>query len=299
MQSTIATIVQASRPKFVILAPVCVLVGVAAAVYAQAHINVALVMCCFGIATLGHISVNLLNEYHDATSGLDERTEKTPFSGGSGALQDNPSAAKAVKGFGLLSLFALTLLGLYVISQVHVVMSAIGLIGIMVVLTYTPWLNRNPWLCLFAPGLGFGLLMVIGTYAALTGTVDPLIVCISLPVFCLVNNLLLLNQFPDAVVDKSVGRDHFVIRYGYQSAALSYFVLAMLAYISVIISVVASLLPDWSLLSLIGLPISILIAIKAGQFEANNVQAILPFLGLNVLVTLIVPLILAFTLFLA
>ena len=36
--------------------------------------------------TAAHISVNALNEYLDFRSGLDARTVRTPFSGGSGAL---------------------------------------------------------------------------------------------------------------------------------------------------------------------------------------------------------------------
>jgi 1,4-dihydroxy-2-naphthoate octaprenyltransferase len=265
----------------------------------QAEINFTLVLCCLSIATFGHISVNLFNEYYDAKSGLDESTQKTPFSGGSGALQQNPAALNAVKQFGIISLLIVVVLGVYIASQVHLLLSVIGLIGIAIVLAYTPWLNQKTWLCLIAPGFGFGFLMVVGTYAALTGAISLFAICISLPVFCLVNNLLLLNQFPDVLADQSVGRKHFVIRYGYKGAALAYFGFVMVAYFAIVILTIVKLLPVWSLFALIGLPIGLLVALKASQYEPKNVKAFLPFMGINVMLTLGVPLILAITLFFA
>jgi 1,4-dihydroxy-2-naphthoate polyprenyltransferase len=40
---------------------------------------------------------------------------------------------------------------------------AIGALGLFSI--YTPWLNRIPLLCLIAPGLVFGALMVNGAYS--------------------------------------------------------------------------------------------------------------------------------------
>ena len=45
----------------------------------------------------------------------------------------------------------------------------IGLLGLVLVVSYTPWITRHPLLCLVAPGLGFGPVMVLGTLVALTG----------------------------------------------------------------------------------------------------------------------------------
>ena len=43
-------------------------------------------LCC-------HVSVNAFNEYYDFRSGLDARTRRTPFSGGSGTLPGKPELA--------------------------------------------------------------------------------------------------------------------------------------------------------------------------------------------------------------
>ena len=53
-------------------------------------------------AVSAHISVNMLNEYFDFKSGLDLKTEITAFSGGSGALPDNPEMAGTILIIGLV-----------------------------------------------------------------------------------------------------------------------------------------------------------------------------------------------------
>lgn len=299
MYSISATVFQSTRPKFIVLAPICVLLGVSGAFYQYGEIDVVLTIYCLLIGIFAHTSVNLLNEYQDAKSGLDKYTEKTPFSGGSGALQKHPAACKAVGIVGYLSLAVFCMLGLYVVLQINALFSIIGLVGIAVVLTYTPWLNQQAWLCLVAPGLGFGLLMVNGTYAVLTGGVDSISVWLSISVFCLTNNLLLLNQYPDAIADKTVGRKHFVIRYGYKKSSLVYLIFAVGAYLSIIILVLNNTLPNVSLLALIGLPFNMMVAAKAKNYQTNNIGRLLPYMALNVTVTLAVPLIVAITLFFA
>jgi hypothetical protein len=52
-----------------------------------------MVLLIFIGALFAHISVNTLNEYFDFKSGLDLTANKTPFSGGSGALPNTPDVA--------------------------------------------------------------------------------------------------------------------------------------------------------------------------------------------------------------
>ena len=75
-----------TRPQFLILTPICVLVGVAAAAYDDFDLNPVHVILTLVGALLAHISVNVLNDYFDYRSGIDLATKRTPFSGGSGIL---------------------------------------------------------------------------------------------------------------------------------------------------------------------------------------------------------------------
>ncbi|MDQ4422556.1 MAG: hypothetical protein QF808_01485, partial [Thalassolituus sp.] len=78
--STFTTTLKTTRPPFLILTPVCLLMGFAASGYSP-QLNPDLIWVVLG-ALLAHISVNMLNEYQDFKSGLDLVTDRTPFSGG-------------------------------------------------------------------------------------------------------------------------------------------------------------------------------------------------------------------------
>ena len=78
-------LLQSMRGPFLVLTPVCVLLGVGTVVANKAPVDWSLLFLCLLGALLAHISVNALNEYADFRSGLDLATLRTPFSGGSGA----------------------------------------------------------------------------------------------------------------------------------------------------------------------------------------------------------------------
>lgn len=100
------------RRPFLILTPVCVFLGVSTVVASQISVDLQLLLILLG-AVLAHVSVNTLNEYFDFKSGLDLTTTKTRFSGGSGALPENPDMANAVLTIGLVSLLATSLIGFF------------------------------------------------------------------------------------------------------------------------------------------------------------------------------------------
>jgi len=84
------TVLQATRPSFLVLTPSCVFLGVSTSFTASSPVNFFMFILVLVGAISAHISVNTLNEYYDFKSGLDLKTVKTPFSGGSGALPGNP-----------------------------------------------------------------------------------------------------------------------------------------------------------------------------------------------------------------
>lgn len=164
----------------------------------------------------------MLNEYHDFQSGLDLSTDRTPFSGGSGALPKRPEQAKTVLRTALVLLALCILSGLYLMQKNLTLLMPLGLLGIFIVLTYTPVLNRHPIACLLSAGIGFGPIIVMGTHISLTGDLTELALLTSLIPMCLVNNLLLLNQFPDIDADRAAGRFHLLIAYGRTTGAKVY-----------------------------------------------------------------------------
>ncbi|MHB8109035.1 MAG: prenyltransferase, partial [Syntrophorhabdaceae bacterium] len=182
---------------FLILTPMCILVGISTAMFAGTKINALSVILIVIGAVCSHISVNALNEYCDFKSGLDSRTTRTPFSGGSGALQERPDKAGAALATGIISLLLCFAIGMYFVFTVGILLLPLGLLGIALIIFYTQWITKRPIICLVAPGLAFGPLMVLGTHFVLTGSYSWTALLASLVPGFLVSDLLLLNQFPD------------------------------------------------------------------------------------------------------
>lgn len=245
----LSTLMQTTRPNFLILTPVCVLLGLSLCADAWQVSDITVWLIMLG-ALCAHISVNMLNEYHDFTSSLDLHTNKTPFSGGSGALPANPSAAKAVFITGVVTLLITIAIGIYFIALKGMDILPIGIIGVLVVVCYTRWINRIPVLCLIASGLGFGLLMVLGTYVVITGELNTQVVVVSLIPFLLINNLLLLNQYPDITADAKVGRRTLPIAYGISVSNAVYAVQLIGAYMLLVYTVFTGQLALFSLIAL-------------------------------------------------
>jgi 1,4-dihydroxy-2-naphthoate octaprenyltransferase len=193
------------RLPFLVLTPACVLLGAATADWSGSPLNFYYLALALIGAVGAHISVNALNEYHDFASGLDFNTEPTPFSGGSGTLPRNPYKSHVALITGISSITVTVLVGIYFLRVRGLWLLPVGLLGLVTIVTYTKWVTRNAFLCLIAPGLGFGPCMVMGTDFVLTGTYSWSSFIASLVPFFLVSDLLLLNQFPDVEADRTVG----------------------------------------------------------------------------------------------
>jgi 1,4-dihydroxy-2-naphthoate octaprenyltransferase len=286
------------RVPFLLLTPACIAVGVGTA-YWQTHEIAAFQIVLILLGGLAsHICVNVLNEYFDFTSGLDARTQRTPFSGGSGMLQTHPTMRKSTLALGGAAFAVAAIVGLHFVWLRGWLLLPLGLLGLLLLTTYTIWLAREPILCLIAPGLGFGILMVMGTHFALTGAYSWIAFVASLVPTFLVSDLLLLNQFPDVDADRSVGRRNFPITIGRRSSAVLYGVLLLLAYASVVVGVILGLLPRLSLLAILS-AVPAWKAYQGAYRNADNVPALIPSMGLNVVVNLAAPVFLAVGLFIA
>ena len=285
------TVLRSFRPPFLLLTPVCVFLGVASACAAGLQVHYFQVLLAGLGALLAHIAVNALNEYEDFESGLDLKTLRTPFSGGSGALPADHGSAGAVRIAALAALAGTVAIGLYFLWREGWTLLGLGLPGVLLIVSYTRWLNQVPWLCLVAPGAGFGISMVLGTQLAVAGEFSRVGFAAALLEFFLVNNLLLLNQFPDIEADRSVGRNHFSIAYGARAGAWAYGAIVVAAVVTVVVAGALRLFPMsgyWLVLAL--LP-GFYVAAGAMRYGVA-LGAHTHYLAVNVAMTLLVPLLL-------
>lgn len=273
------------------LTPVCVFLGVSTVVANQTSVDLHLLVLALLGAVLAHISVNTLNEYFDFKSGLDLATTRTPFSGGSGALPRNPEMASVVFIVGAVSLLATLLIGFFFVWKYGSGIIPVGIAGLVLIITYTGWINKHPILCLLAPGTGFGFLMVVGTQYVLEGEYSSLSWLVAVVPFFLVNNLLLLNQYPDIQADADAGRRHLPIAYGMAISNMVYAVFLLATIAAITTCILAGYFPALSLVALLPMPLAFFSlggAVKHGEAIGNFPQ----YLGANAAVAILTPVLL-------
>jgi 1,4-dihydroxy-2-naphthoate polyprenyltransferase len=285
------------RIPFLLLTPVCVILGAAAAFYAEGAFGLDGFLIAFAGGLCAHISVNAINEYEDFKSGLDHRTTRTPFSGGSGTLPQNPHKAHWAAAIGVAALAFTVFVGIYFLRVRGAGLLLIGIPGVLSLVLYTRWLTRRPILCLLAPGIGFGPCMVMGVDFVLTGAYSVVAAAASLVPFFLVSNLLLINQFPDIAPDAEVGRRHLMIAYGKRAGVIVYGVFLAGSYLSVVFAWLAGWFPAPALATLVTAPLAARTLQGMVQNRDADLASLLPHMGRNVIITLASPAILAAGLF--
>ena len=284
------------RLPFLVLTPACVVLGTATAISSGSEFSFSYFLLALMGAVSAHIGVNAINEYDDFKSGLDFTTEPTPFSGGSGTLPKNPEKAHSAFITGLISIVITSLVGLYFLYVRGPLILPLGIVGLIVVITYTKWLTKNPILCLIAPGLGFGILMVMGTDFVLSGSYSLKSFIASLVPFFLVGDLLLLNQFPDVEADGGIGRRHLPIVIGRKSSAKIYALFLAGAYVSIILGYLLGVFPLGGLLALASIFLAVP-TVRGVMRYADDIQRLIPYMGRNVLINILTPVLLAIGLF--
>jgi 1,4-dihydroxy-2-naphthoate octaprenyltransferase len=233
---------------------------------------------------LAHISVDVLNEYFDFRSGVDLHTQRTPFSGGSGALPSGQVTPRQALWLGIGSLVAIIPLGVFFTLSIGWGLLPLLLVAAALIVLYTPLILKMGW-PEWAPGVGMGSLPVLGAFFVHSGAYPPAVIFAAIPSGILVHNLLLLNEFPDVEADMTASRRTMPIVLGKRNASLIYSALTGLVYLWIIGGVIAQVMPPLSLLGLLTLPW----AVKAvrGALGYQDMNRLVPGMVSNVLVVLL------------
>jgi len=244
-----------TRPKFLLLSVTLVLVGTAAAA-SEGGLSLPL----FGLTLAGlvllHTGCNVLNDWFDHRGGIDARTRRTPFSGGSGYLPSGRVSPGAALALGLGAVIAGSGIGAVLVWMTSWELLAIGAAGVFIALAYNPVLSKV-MLGEFAAGLGLGFLPVIGTYFVQRGAVSAGVVFLAVPVGLLTHNLLLLNEFPDAEADRAGGRRHLVIVLGPRWAGRIYALVNLAIFAWIGAGAALGVLPPFALLAFLAIPLAV------------------------------------------
>lgn len=221
-----------------------------------------------------HAGTNVINDYFDHKSGNDEinREYVRPFSGGSRMIQLGLLTPLEVLVGGLLLFFLGSLIGLYLVLERGMFILLLGLIGVFSGLFYSwpslNWSSRGFGEMLV--GFNYGVLMTLGAFYVQTQKISIEPVMASLPVAFLITAVLYINEFPDYQADKQVGKKTLVVRLGRRNAVTGFYVLITATYLSLIIGVLLSVIPAFSLIGLASLPFFLRAITVTRKFHENS-----------------------------
>jgi 1,4-dihydroxy-2-naphthoate octaprenyltransferase len=270
------------RPQFLTLSIILAFFGSAIAWYDKSFNIWHALLAGFGLV-LTHASVNIINDYFDFKSGIDLVVKRTPFSGGSGMLPAGMLTPRQALWFGSGSLAIAIPIGIYFIVVSGWLLLPLLLIAALFIILYSPFILKRPW-PEWSAGVGLGVLPILGLYFVQTGAYTWQALVASIPSFFLVHNLLLLNEFPDTEADVKANRKTLPLTIGKKNAGIFYTVVAILVYVWIFAWVMAGVMPAWTLLALLTIPL----AIKAinGALHSADPSRLMPGMASNVMMVL-------------
>jgi len=237
----------------------------------------------FFLTVLGIIAVNagtnLINDYFDHTSGLDEiNGNYNRFSGGSRVIQNKQISPGKMLTAGITAFCTAAATGLYLnFKTAGNVIFFIGITGIFLGYFYTAEPLRIGYTPLgeMVTGLCCGPLIILGSYYVQAQALSFSVFWISVPVGILVALILLINEFPDYYADRAANKKTLVVLLGRKKAFGVYRFFFFLSYLMVIAGVLLGLIPVFTLSVLITLPLALKTVRMAGK-NCNEIIKLLP-----------------------
>jgi 1,4-dihydroxy-2-naphthoate polyprenyltransferase len=238
-----------ARAPFLLLPVTLVAAGAAASAYTGAFGWGPTLLALIGLVLL-HAAVNALNEASDMASGIDLRTTRTPFSGGSGTLPAGRLSVRATRLFAYACAVVGGLVGGWFALRLGPLFALLMAVGAAAVLFYSDVFARAGVGELMA-GLGLGALPVWGAAWVQGPPPGPAALWAGVPAFFMTFDLLLLNEFPDEEADRAGGRKNLVLLLGRKGAALVYAGAAALTPLAIVVAVTLRVFPLLALVAVV------------------------------------------------
>ena len=222
-------------------------------------------------AALINGGTNLVNDYFDRATDDINVEYVAPFTGGSRMIQQGLIAPSRVLGAGMLCFAAAAAIGAYLVWATWAsgpMILILGAIGVFCGFFYTtpPLKLGYRWPAESIVGLNCGILVTLGAYWIQAQTFSWVPVIVSIPLAILIAAVLWVNEIPDYVADKAVGKNHMVVLLGKERAAKGYAVLLIAAYVCIVLGIIHAGIPPLALLGLLSFPL----AFRAMRIAVKN-----------------------------
>jgi 1,4-dihydroxy-2-naphthoate polyprenyltransferase len=246
----------ASRPKTLLAAVVPVMVGSALAISMKKFFlsySLVALLC----SVLIQIGTNFTNDLYDYLKGSDTIKRKGPRRVlATGLITVNEMKAGVTLVFGLTFL-----LGLYLVYSVGILILWVGIFSIFAGIIYT----AGPFPLAYN-GLGdlfvfifFGIIGTMGTFYLHTQEISAVAFIVSLPVGCLITNILIVNNFRDIDEDRNSNKKTLAVILGKEFTRWQYILLIMISYFTSIVLYFKFNFSLWILLPTATIPISLIL----------------------------------------
>jgi 1,4-dihydroxy-2-naphthoate octaprenyltransferase len=199
-----------------------------------------------------HAGTNIVNEVYDVRKGVDTITSpRASHAIVKGRMRERTALLIAGTFFVLA-----VLVGLYLVWLRGPAIIVLGLLGLVGGWGYTapPLEYKNRALGVPIVFLLMGPLMVEGSYFAVSGEWSLTALVLSIPVGMLVAAILHGNEWRDIREDSRAGISTISARIGRRWAHYGYVALVLGAYMVLALSVIAGVLPAWTMLAILSLP---------------------------------------------
>jgi len=205
-----------------------------------------------------HAGCNLINDYEDVRSGVDDPQAPTARYRPHPLMEKRLTPVQVRNTAYLLYLIA-CLIGFYLAFERGPMVLWIGIVGVIAGIAYTapPFSYKYKGLGEFSVFLMWGPLMVTGAYYVQRQAISLEAILISIPFGTLVALVLLANNIRDIPYDRSKGIRTLAILLGARGGIALYLGLIIAAYIAVAAMSVLGPLKPWSLLVLLSLPLAV------------------------------------------
>ena len=260
----LSTLLRMTRPGFLAITVVGVLLGLASADVCGHPPQAGAALATLVLALLAHAAGNVLNDVHDAESGADAANTQGifPFTGGTRLIQQGQVTVRQTRDLARALLIVLLPAGVLLAVLTSPAVLVIGAVGL-----FLAWAYSAPPLALMTRGLGeltvafVWALVVVGADAVQRGSVFIVPVFMALGYGLMIANILLINGVPDARADAMVGKATLAVLAGPRGAVTLYIVLALLAHGWLAWGVWHFLQPERAIWGLLSVPFSVAAAV--------------------------------------
>lgn len=248
--------------------PVVAAVAYLTVTYGTASVSWCNALLSVVAVVLFHAAGNLLSDVGDYRSGADsEEAYAVPT-----LVKHEFEAREYLWLSGVL--FALGVaLGLLIAWRSDWQLLWVGGIGFLLTVLYTQ--SKNVWLSDAVVFLIFGVLILLGTSVAVTGSLHYDVLLLSLPLGLITLSVLHINNTVDIRTDGSAGLHTVAMAMGERFAVRVYVCYQMLPFLCMVALVLLGWLPWPSLLCLLALPVAWGNVRKALRFRTDGRDALL------------------------